>query len=143
MKFLKTLLTGSIVTGMLYAGLIMKLEWATNLSLFMVWLLVCIGGIVILMFIAFLIVDDGVFNKNGNAETYVNTRGFFDKFVGRSLVICNIIILVANGYFVVGAFYTFNFIVMLILYSCLETKAKRILGVGVKRKSKGKVENEL
>ena len=129
MKFLKTLLSGGIVTGMLYAGLIMKLEWATNLSLFMVWLLVCIGGLIILLFLAFIIVDDSVFNKNGNAETYIDSRGFFTKLVGRSLVICNIIMLVANGYFVVGAIYTFNFITMMILYSCLETKAKRILGV--------------
>jgi hypothetical protein len=129
MKFLKTLLNGSIITGMLYAGLIMKLEWATNLSLFMVWLLVCLGGLIIVMFLAFLIVDDSVFNKNGNAETYIDSRGFFAKFVGRSLVVCNIIMLVTNGYFVVGAFYTFNFITTMILYSCLETKAKRILGV--------------
>ena len=128
MKFLKTLFTGGIITGMLYAGLIMKLEWATNLSIFMVWALLCIGGLIILMFLAFLIVDDSVFNKNGNAETYINSRGFFTKFVGRSLVICNIIMLVSNGYFVAGAFYTFNFIVLMILYSCLETKAKRILG---------------
>ena len=128
-KFLKTLFTGGIVTAMLYAGLITKLEWATNLSLFMVWLLICLGGIIIVMFLLFLIVDDAVFNKTGNAENYVDSRGFLTKFVGRSLVVCNIIILVSNGYFVAGAFYTFNFIVMMILYSCLETKAKRIVGM--------------
>lgn len=129
MKFLKTLFTGSIVTGLLYAGLIMKLEWAANLSLFVVWLLVCLGGLLILFFIIFLAIDDTVFKKTGNAEKYIDSRGFLSKLVGRSLVVCNIIMLVSNGYFVVGAFYTFNFIAMMILHSCLETKAKRILGI--------------
>lgn len=129
LNFLKTLFTGSIVTGILYAGLIMNLEWAANLSLFMVWLLVCIGGLIIVMLLVFLVIDDSAFIKNGNAERFVEPRSFFSKLVGRSLVVCNIIILVSNGYFVAGAFYTFIFIAILILHASVILKAKRILGV--------------
>lgn len=129
MKFLKTLFTGSIVTVILYTGLIMKVEWAANLSLFVVWLIVCIGSLLSLMLIAFLVIDDSVFNKNGNAERFAEPRHFLSKFIGRSLVVCNIIMLVANGYFVAGAFYTSISIATMILHSCVIEKAKRILGV--------------
>lgn len=128
MKSLKTLFTSCVISGMLYAGLFMDNEGALNIGLFLIWGMLFIGAVGMLFFTIFLVADDDTFKTKACPEKYVEPRGFTDKIVARTFIICNIGMLVASGYFVTGGLYTFNWIVILILHSAMRDKAKRILG---------------
>lgn len=128
MIIFKTVLNSVLLSGLLYAGLFMNIEWALNVGLFLVWLIIILGFFACCLFSLFLLADDTLFKKEIKSEVY-ETTGFM-KYINRFIAVCNIGMLVASGYFVAGALWAFVMITINVLRLMLKEKAKRLGGVG-------------
>ena len=77
----------------------------------------------------FLIVDDDKFKQTGRPENFTKKKSKVVSYIGRTFIAINIVMLVASGWFITGAIYLFNVLLLHFMYSSVKEKAERIQAV--------------